>query len=125
MTKQLALSALALATLALNACSSEPSDWRPDKKVSLDLVEPGSRESDNFDQGTAEAAHQSKGGAIAEPINSGVTLDEPNHSTGVSAEEVRTADAADAAQTNSSEAMHSVRKPADTTAAKAVDGLKK
>ncbi|MBT9392926.1 hypothetical protein KLP40_07115 [Hymenobacter sp. NST-14] len=125
MTKQLALSALALATLALNACSSEPSDWRPDKKVSVDMVEPGSRSSDSFDQGTAEAAHQAKGGAIAEPINSGVTLDETDHSQGVSAEEVRTADAADAAQTNNAEAIRSVRKPSDTTATKAPNGLKK
>ena len=124
MTKQLAFSALALATLALNACSSEPSDWRPDKKVSVDLVAPGSRSSDNFDQGTEAAADQEKGAAIAEPISSGVTLDETNQSKRVSAEEARTANAADAAQTNSPEAIRSVRKPSDTSATKAVEGMK-
>ncbi|AHJ95620.1 hypothetical protein [Hymenobacter swuensis] len=110
MTKQLVLSALAVATLALNACSSEPSDWRADKKVSVDMVEPGSRSSDNFDQHTAEAAHQAKGGAIAEPISSEVTLDETNQNKRTTAEENRSADATDATQTNSSEAIESVRK---------------
>ncbi|AII52076.1 MULTISPECIES: hypothetical protein [Hymenobacter] len=57
MTKQLLLSALAVAALSLSACSSEPSDWRPDKKVSVDMVEPGTRSSDNFDQATAGGAH--------------------------------------------------------------------
>ncbi|RSK43711.1 hypothetical protein [Hymenobacter rigui] len=118
MTKQLVLSALAVATLALNACSSEPSDWRPDKKVSVDTVEPGSRSSDNFDQHTAESASQHKGGAIEEPISSGVTLDEPNQTKRTSAEEVRTADAADAAETNSKEAIQSVRKTDSTSTKK-------
>lgn len=40
---------LALATVALASCSAEPSDWRPDQKVSLDLVEPGTRITENFD----------------------------------------------------------------------------
>ncbi|UOQ79020.1 hypothetical protein MUN84_11125 [Hymenobacter sp. 5516J-16] len=110
MSKQLVLSALALATLALNACSSEPSDWRADKKVSVDMVEPGSRSSDNFDQNTEEAAHQSKGGAIERPINSEVTLDEPNARDRVTAEEVRTADAKDATHTSSAEAIQSDKK---------------
>lgn len=113
MSKQLVLSALALATLALNACSSEPSDWRPDKKVSVDMVEPGSRSSDNFDQNTEEAAHQSKGGAIERPISSEVTLDEPNARDRVTAEEVRTADAKDATHTNSAEAIESDKKAVD------------
>lgn len=110
MSKQLVLSALALATLALNACSSEPSDWRADKKVSVDMVEPGSRSSDNFDQNTEEAAHQSKGGAIERPISSEVTLDEPNARDRVTAEEVRTADAEDATHTNSPQAIESDKK---------------
>lgn len=42
------LLALAAAVIALNACSSEPSDWRPENKVSVDAVEPGYRESDNY-----------------------------------------------------------------------------
>lgn len=109
MTKQLALSALALATLALNACSSEPSDWRADKKVSVDMVEPGGRSSDNFDQHTAESASQHKGGAIEEPISSEVTLDEPNQAKRTTAEGARSADAMDAAATNSAEARQSVR----------------
>ena len=75
MIKQLMLSALAGATLFLAACSSEPSDLRYDKKVSLDMVEPGSRSSDNFDQHTDAAADQHKGGAIERPINSSVVLD--------------------------------------------------
>ncbi|WP_375418383.1 hypothetical protein [uncultured Hymenobacter sp.] len=62
---------LAAAVLALNACSSEPSDWRPDKKVSLDMVAPGTRISDNFDQKTVYAPNQAKGAAITKPINSG------------------------------------------------------
>ena len=37
------------AALALTSCSSEPSDWRPNEKVSLDLVAPGTRDSENFD----------------------------------------------------------------------------
>ena len=41
---------LPAALLALASCSTEPSDWRPDKKVSVDMVEPGTRETDNFDQ---------------------------------------------------------------------------
>ncbi|WP_375435271.1 hypothetical protein [uncultured Hymenobacter sp.] len=75
MTKQLVLSALAVATLSFAACSSEPSDWRPENKVSLDMVEPGSRSSDNFDQHTAAAADQSKGAAIERPISSHVDLE--------------------------------------------------
>lgn len=57
MTKQLLLSALAVAALSLSACSSEPSDWRADKKVSVDMVEPGFRSSDNFDLPAEGAAH--------------------------------------------------------------------
>ena len=92
MTKQLLLSALAVAALSLSACSSEPSDWRPDKKVSLDMVEPGSRSSDNFDQHTEAAASQLKGGAIAEPISSHATLDQrekpsAEHATSANAHE--------------------------------------
>jgi len=63
------------AVLLLASCSSEPSDWRPDKKVSLDMIEPGTRPSDNFDQNTAEAPSQEKGGAISRPLNSGTVLD--------------------------------------------------
>ena len=43
------LLAVAAASLALTSCSSEPSDWRPDEKVSLDVVAPGTRDSENYD----------------------------------------------------------------------------
>src|SRR6476469_4606438 len=42
------LLAVTAATLALTSCSSEPSDWRPDEKVSDDLVAPGTRNDENF-----------------------------------------------------------------------------
>lgn len=67
---------LAAAALALNACSSEPSDWRPDQKVSSDMVAPGTRISDNFDQHTPYAPNQAKGAAITKPISSHADLDE-------------------------------------------------
>jgi hypothetical protein len=76
MTKNLLLSGLALATLALNACSSEPSDYRPDKKVSVDMVAPGTRSDENYDQGTGEEPNQAKGGAIADPISDNGPVDE-------------------------------------------------
>ena len=38
------------ALLFLASCSSEPSDWRPEQKVSLDVVPPGTRVSENFDK---------------------------------------------------------------------------
>lgn len=43
------LLAAAAASLALTSCSAEPSDWRPDEKVSIDLVAPGTRTDENFD----------------------------------------------------------------------------
>ena len=46
----LRLLTLATAVIALNACSSEPSDWRPENKVSVDTVEPGYRSSDSFNK---------------------------------------------------------------------------
>lgn len=65
MTKHLLLSTLAVAALSLSACSSEPSDWRPDKKVSVDMVEPGTRSTENFDQHTqATGGHQAGAGAM-------------------------------------------------------------
>ena len=45
------LLALAATTVIFSACSSEPSDWRPDQKTSLDLVEPGTRSTENFEEG--------------------------------------------------------------------------
>ena len=43
------LLALAAASLALTSCSSEPSDWRPDEKVSLDMVAPVPAPAENYD----------------------------------------------------------------------------
>jgi hypothetical protein len=63
------------AVVLLASCSSEPSDWRPENKVSLDMIEPGTRPSDNFDQGTPAAPSQEKGGAISRPVSSGVRLE--------------------------------------------------
>ena len=70
------LLAVAAAALALNACSSEPSDWRPDEKVSVDLVPPGTRSDEVFRTDSADMPSQAKGAAISRPINSGVKLDE-------------------------------------------------
>ncbi len=63
------------AVVLLASCSSEPSDWRADKKVSLDMIAPGTRPSDNFDQGTEYAPNQAKGAAITRPLNSSTVLD--------------------------------------------------
>ena len=68
-SNKLVLGLAAVAALALASCSSEPSDWRPGQKVSSDMVAPGTRESDNFDQHTADAPSQHKGGAIENPIS--------------------------------------------------------
>ncbi|MBC6991872.1 hypothetical protein [Hymenobacter sp. BT491] len=95
MNKNLLFSALAVAALALNACSAEPSDWRPENKVSVDLVAPGTRSSDNFDQHTEAAPNQAKGGAIAEPISSHATLEKQALPT---ADQARTANEQEASK---------------------------
>jgi hypothetical protein len=63
------------AMLLFASCSSEPSDWRPENKVSDDMIPPGTRPSDNFDQGTPDAPSQEKAAAISRPLNSGVRLE--------------------------------------------------
>ena len=50
------LLAVSAATLALTSCSSEPSDWRPEEKVSLDQVAPGTRNDENFDRTVPNAS---------------------------------------------------------------------
>lgn len=83
------LLALAAAALALNACSSEPSDWRPDEKVSLDMVAPGTRISEMHASDSADMPNAAKGGAIPRPTNSSVKLDEramPNAAEAMSAD---------------------------------------
>ena len=76
------LLAVAAATLALTSCSSEPSDWRPDEKVSTDLVAPGTRDTENFDHSVPngsienanspliEAAEAEAHGTNAKPVPS-------------------------------------------------------
>jgi len=56
------------ALLFLASCSSEPSDWRPEQKVSLDTVPPGTRVSENFDQ-SDDAARGGKHDPIGEPAS--------------------------------------------------------
>jgi hypothetical protein len=75
LTKTL-LMAVCAVSLGLTACSSEPSDWRPDEKVSVDMVPPGTRASEMQASDRADMPSQEKGGAIAEPINSEAKLDE-------------------------------------------------
>ncbi|MFD1467832.1 hypothetical protein ACFQ48_06325 [Hymenobacter caeli] len=70
------LLALAAAALALNACSSEPSDWRPDEKVSVDMVAPGTRSDEVFRTDSADMPNAAKSAAIPRPINSSEKLDE-------------------------------------------------
>ncbi|MDQ3291229.1 MAG: hypothetical protein M3Q05_08065 [Bacteroidota bacterium] len=55
-TKALTL-ALALGTSWLVACSSEPSDLRPENKVSVDQVPPGNRTSGNLDNVADNSPH--------------------------------------------------------------------
>lgn len=69
------LLALAAAAFILNACSSEPSDWRPDEKVSVDLVPPGTRSDEVFGTDSADMPNAAKGAAIPRPINSSEKLD--------------------------------------------------
>ncbi len=76
------LLAVCAATMALTSCSSEPSDWRPDEKVSVDLVAPGTRDDENFDHSVPnasienanspliQAAKAEAAGAHAQPVPS-------------------------------------------------------
>jgi hypothetical protein len=68
-SNKLVLGLAAVVLLGLGSCSSEPSDWRPDKKVSVDMVPPGARESYDFDIAT-DAPSQHKGGAVEAPVSS-------------------------------------------------------
>lgn len=61
------LAAIILGSI-LSACSSHPSDHRPDKKVSLDQVPPGSRDTDIYNLNGANPdatpeAHEGHGAA--------------------------------------------------------------
>jgi hypothetical protein len=56
------------ALLFLASCSSEPSDWRSEQKVSLDTVPPGTRVSENYDK-SDDAERGGKHDAIGEPAS--------------------------------------------------------
>ncbi|MGI4864690.1 MAG: hypothetical protein ACRYFZ_12270 [Janthinobacterium lividum] len=56
------------ALLFLASCSSEPSDWRPEEKVSLDTVPPGTRISENYDK-SDDAVPGDKHDAIGIPAS--------------------------------------------------------
>lgn len=103
-SNKLVLGLAAVATLALASCSAEPSDWRDDKKVSVDSVPPGTRESDNFDLAT-HGPSQHKGGAIEEPISTHMdvpqTLD-----AGAGKHDVMTAEQATSANAEEAAAEH-------------------
>lgn len=87
--------ALATAALALASCSSEPSDWRPDEKVSLDMIAPGTRPTGNIDQLGAPVSDEN-GGAIAHPLNSDTNFDHPR----------TTAEGATSANSKNNESAH-------------------
>ena len=56
------------ALLFLASCSSEPSDWRPEAKVSLDTVPPGTRISENYDK-SDDAVPGDKHDAVGVPAS--------------------------------------------------------
>ena len=70
------LLAAATASLALSSCSSEPSDWRPDNKVSVDMVEPGTRESENFDHSTPSGSVENQDSDVAQAAKAAQTAAE-------------------------------------------------
>ena len=57
MTKRILTIAFVLGGLSLAACSSEPSDLRPEKKVSLDAVPPGTRSTPNLSNAADNSQH--------------------------------------------------------------------
>lgn len=80
------LLAVATASLALTSCSSEPSDWRPDEKVSTDLVAPGTRVTEDFD-------HSVPNGSV-EDANSPLIKAAEAEATGINTKKVPTAESA-------------------------------
>ncbi len=57
MTKRLLTLALVAGSFYLVSCSSEPSDLRPDKKVSVDAVPAGTRTTNNLDNAADNSGH--------------------------------------------------------------------
>src|SRR3712207_377676 len=60
MTKRILTIACVIGSLSLAACSSEPSDLRPEAKVSMDAVPPGTRSTDNLDNAADKSAHDTQ-----------------------------------------------------------------
>ncbi|GAB3575628.1 hypothetical protein [Hymenobacter daeguensis] len=69
------LLAVSAATLALTSCSSEPSDWRDDEKVSVDVVAPGTRDDENFDHSVPNGSIENTHSPLMVAAEEGVTTD--------------------------------------------------
>lgn len=69
----LLLLAASAATLALTSCSSEPSDWRPEEKVSSDVVAPGTRDDENFDRSIPNGSIENVNSPLMKAAAAGVT----------------------------------------------------
>lgn len=98
---------LSAATLALGACSSEPSDFRPNQKVSVDAVAAGSRKT-----GLYPSQDRPDG---AETHHTGATHEGAAHE-GAAGEVHEPADASEAAATGSDVQKSAVGEPAVRTA---------
>ena len=86
------LLAVAATSLVLSSCSSEPSDWRPDEKVSLDVVAPGTRDTENFDHSVPNGSIED----VNSPLMKAAEAGEPGTAKGttvVSAEAAMSANA--------------------------------
>ncbi|MBO2008674.1 hypothetical protein [Hymenobacter negativus] len=69
------LLAFSAATLALTSCSSEPSDWRPEEKVSDDVVAPGTRDTENFDRSIPNGSIENVHSPLMVAAKEGVTTE--------------------------------------------------
>jgi hypothetical protein len=86
MTKRILTLALVAGSFYLVSCSSEPSDLRPEFKVSVDKVPPGTRSTSNLDnaadnskhdqQEEVQLNHDEHANEIGEPKNRTLTVEE-------------------------------------------------
>jgi hypothetical protein len=86
------LLAVSAAALALTSCSSEPSDWRPNEKVSLDEVAPGTRDDENFDRSIPNGSIENMHSPLMQAAKAGdvatkTTLVTPESAISANAEE--------------------------------------
>ena len=83
------LLATTAASLALTSCSSEPSDWRPNEKVSVDVIAPGTRSDENFDHslpsGSVENTHSDVMQAATAEVEGTNTKPAPSAESAISA----------------------------------------